>query len=212
VPETGFVGAKVKTHIVRSEFFEDREVLIGSHTTPEEILALLTWLQGNLLQTHNEDATRRAIDKYCERGRTETRYKEDAARVLRRADELRSYIRRNDLHGSIYAAMLLQQDYIRLVLRLREADATTGRIFRSPKHRKSDQLSDLMERTLMQMEGKRTSTDIIANLGRYDEEHIIQEIDAEEGIIYWRTSGKDKTTTFKSFENRLSSIRKKIHK
>jgi hypothetical protein len=114
--------------------------VIGSHTTPEEIFAFFTWLRENHIPTHNEEANRRVIEKYCERARAETRYQKDAETVLKHAEDLGAYIRRNDLHGSVYTAMLLQQDYMRLVLRQREPDAARGRIFRSPKNRKQDQL------------------------------------------------------------------------
>lgn len=120
---------KVRVYTGTTEFFADRKVVIESHETLEEQIALLHWLVQEDKENphHNEEAIARKIEEYSARANAETKHLKEAKEVLDKAADLRRRINQGELHGSIWAAMLLQQAYMRLLLRQREPDAQSGR-------------------------------------------------------------------------------------
>lgn len=127
---------KPQTSITRTEFFEDEHDDIGGpyqFDNPDAIKAFteaFAWLNERLKQhpIYNEEANARIIEKYSARAEQETKHIVEAKSLIERCQSLRGYLKQGDLHGAVYAAMLVQEAYMRLILKAREPDAKTGRI------------------------------------------------------------------------------------
>jgi len=87
-----------------------------------------------------------------------------------------------------------------------------------PKRPRRDALARLIDHALAEMQPEATAMDVLAKVaeidsGRMLKNRVIQEIDRDDPeapVIHWRAKGREKTTTFKSFQNRLTKRRKII--
>ena len=83
-----------------------------------------------------------------------------------------------------------------------------------PKKSRRDQLAKLMHDAMAALPPKATAKQVFAKCEDLGLGHVILEIDRDDPeapVIHWLDRGREKTTTFKSFQNRLTGYRKKIH-
>lgn len=90
--------------------------------------------------------------------------------------------------------------------------ANRGRKFAESTGRKEDDLSKLLKTIMTEYYRKHrklpSNKDVLAELGRQVGKGLIEEIDPEDNSIVW--GGRPKPTSYRSFENRLTPIRKKL--
>ena len=83
-----------------------------------------------------------------------------------------------------------------------------------PKKPRQDALAQLMVSALAAPPPRATAMDMLAKVEEIDCGRVILEIDRDDPeapVIIWRArDGREKTTTFKSFQNRLTKLRKNI--
>ncbi len=76
-----------------------------------------------------------------------------------------------------------------------------------------DALGVLLYKILKRIGKSKSSADVLKELQEMSISSVpgdvMQEID-EEGTVFWFSNGKEKITKFRSIENRLTKIRKKI--
>ena len=105
----------------------------------------------------------------------------------------------------------LLKEALLLFLYERDApDAEHGRAFRAPKPERKDALRKLLERTIEGLHkelGRRPKArEIWDSLADYDEDQIIDPIQDVDDVIYW---GRERKTTYKAIQNRLTELFKK---
>ena len=82
-----------------------------------------------------------------------------------------------------------------------------------PKRPRRDALARLIDDALTALPPNATAVEVLAKCVDIDGGSVIQEIDRDDPdavVIYWRARGGEKTTLFKTFQNRLTERRKKI--
>lgn len=108
-----------------------------------------------------------------------------------------------------YARTLARSEMLELVA---GKEAARGAAFiEGSKKSRSDALSRLIEQALPQLSPQSSATEVLWKVEEIDGGRVIDRIDPDDLTIEWHTpNGKDRTTTFKTFRNRLSATRKKI--
>ena len=85
-----------------------------------------------------------------------------------------------------------------------------GRKFQAPERERKDALRKLLERTVKELQeksGRRPKArEIWDSLAEYDEDQVLSPIQDEEDLLYW---GRERKTTYKAFQNRLTQIFKR---
>lgn len=78
-----------------------------------------------------------------------------------------------------------------------------------PKKDRRDGLARLIDEALATLPPRAIAKDVLAKCVAIDGGKIIQEVDPDDATISWRWRRKERTTTFKRFQNRLSDRRQK---
>lgn len=109
------------------------------------------------------------------------------------------------LAGGEYARTLPRTEMLKLIAG--EEAARGDQFIQGPKKPRRDPLTQLIDQALTVLPQGATAN-VLHKLREIDGGRLIQEIDPEDMTILWHASGRERETSFKSFQNRISARRR----